>query len=48
MGGDDKRKTRKSTAHMSGKIIPYVPGESQEKEEKTDYGAIIRRYRRQP
>lgn len=45
MGNDEKKKGRKSTAHMSGKIIPYIPGESQDREEKTDYGAIIRRYR---
>ena len=45
MNAEDKKRVRKSTARMTGKIIPYVPSETPEKEEKIDYGAIVRRYR---
>ncbi len=45
MSGEDKKKARRSSNHMTGRIIPFVPMESQGREPKTDYGAIIRRYR---
>ena len=45
VSGEDKKKARRSSNHMTGRIIPFVPMESQGREPKTDYGTIIRRYR---
>ena len=41
---DDGRKARRSSSRSSGKIIPFVPGETA-KENKTDYAGIIHQYR---